>query len=126
MKTSSAKKKGRRCAANSKKLIRQFFPEIPDDDIEITSSGVTGRDLKLSTLAQAVLFRAAVECKNVEKLNIRDAYTQATSHARDGEVAIVFHTRNRDLMLVTMAAEDFLRLLSERSHNASREGTGSA
>lgn len=125
MKTSSAKKKGRRCAANAKKLIHTHFPVIPDSDIEITSSGVTGRDLKLSALAQVELFRAAIECKNVEKLNIRDAYAQATSHARDGEVPCVFHTRNRDVMLFTLSAEDFLRLLASRSHNASREGSGS-
>lgn len=110
MKTSSAKAKGRRACAEVKELILRYGAEFfSDGDIEVTSSGAPGRDLKLSPLALH-FFPFAIEVKNVEKLNVREGYTQAISHQRPGEIPILFHTRNRDKMLVTVAAEDFLLL----------------
>lgn len=84
------------------------------DDIDVTSSGAPGRDLKLSPHAQKQ-FPFAIEVKNVEKLNVREAYEQACSHARSGEIPILFHTKNRSEMLVTLRAEDFLQFLKSRT-----------
>jgi hypothetical protein len=91
-------------------LLHHSNPPLHPDDIEVTSSGAPGRDLKLSPAAQKQ-YPLAIEVKNVEKLNIREAYVQAIGHAKPGDRPCVFHTRNRDIMLVTLSAEDFLLLV---------------
>lgn len=110
MKISSAKQKGRRACGEVKELLLLAVPSLHPDDIEVTSSGAPGRDLKLSPAAQKH-FPFAIEVKNVEKLNVREAYQQAISHKRPHEIPILFHTKNRDQMLVTLSAEEFLQLL---------------
>lgn len=49
-----------------------------------------------------------IECKAVERLNIHNAYTQSMNDARDGEVPVVIHKRNRGPILVTLGLSDFL------------------
>lgn len=78
--------------------------------------GAQGTDVLLSPAAKKQ-FPLAIEVKNVEKLNVREAYVQAISHAKPGDKPIVFHTRNRDIMLVTLEAEDFLRLAKSCPHD---------
>lgn len=51
-----------------------------------------------------------IECKNVERLNLRAAMTQSENDAKDGEVPIVAHKSNRKPWLVTMNSEDFFKL----------------
>lgn len=51
-----------------------------------------------------------IECKAVERLNIHDAVEQATRDAREGEVPVVFHKKNRKPWLVTMSFEDFMAM----------------
>ena len=51
-----------------------------------------------------------VECKAVERLNVRQAYKQAVEEAekrKDG-VPVLFHTKNREGWLVTLSLEDFM------------------
>ena len=50
-----------------------------------------------------------IECKRVEKLNIHDAMQQAMRDARDGEIPVVMHRKNRTEWLVTMRLEDWLK-----------------
>lgn len=113
MKTSSAKAKGRRCAQETKELLLKSFPELQDDDILVTSSGVTGEDLVLSPLARAK-FNASIECKAHEKLNIWQAYEQAQEHQvkRPDSIPIVFFKRNRSKLMVCLEAEDLFLLIN--------------
>ena len=123
MKTSSAKAKGRRCSQEVKELILSSFKgELKPDDIIVTSSGETGVDLKLSPLAQE-LFPFAVECKNVEKLNIWEALKQTESHLKDGSEVIpaLFFKRNRTGLYAALPAEVFVRLVAYASWGLSSE-----
>lgn len=49
-----------------------------------------------------------IECKRVERLNIHDAMNQAVRDARDGEIPVVMHRKNRTEWLVTQRLEDWL------------------
>lgn len=54
-----------------------------------------------------------IECKRVERLNIHDAMNQAVRDARDGEIPVVIHRKNRTEWLVTMRLEDWLKERSD-------------
>lgn len=110
MNTSSAKAKGRRCAQETKEAILQVFESLQDDDIQVTPSGVTGRDLVFSPFAQK-LFPASIECKNVEKLNVHEAYEQAVSHAKEGEIPMLFFKKNRTELRVCMSVKGLFDLM---------------
>lgn len=51
-----------------------------------------------------------IECKRVEKLNIDDALRQSVQDAREGEMPIVCHRKNRTGWKVTLGLEEFLKL----------------
>ena len=48
-----------------------------------------------------------IECKAVERLNLRSAMEQSERDAGDDEVPIVVHKQNRKEVLVTMRWSDF-------------------
>lgn len=50
-----------------------------------------------------------IECKRVEKLDLEKAYTQAVNDARENEIPIVFHRKNREQWKITMSLEDFMK-----------------
>ena len=49
-----------------------------------------------------------IECKRVERLNIDNALAQATKDAKDDEIPIVFHRKNRTKWKVTLSADLFM------------------
>ena len=51
-----------------------------------------------------------LEIKRVEKLNISEAMKQSIRDARDGEMAVVMHRKNRETWLVTMPLRVFMIL----------------
>ena len=52
-----------------------------------------------------------VECKHVERLNLRDAMAQAVRDSgKSGRLPIVAHKKNRAGWLVTMRVEDWFEL----------------
>lgn len=51
-----------------------------------------------------------LEIKRVEKLNISEAMKQSIRDARDGELPVVMHRRNRETWLVTMPLRVFMVL----------------
>ena len=51
-----------------------------------------------------------IECKRVEKLNLETAYNQSSSDAREGEIPVVMHRKNRQNWMVTMSLEDWMTL----------------
>lgn len=42
-----------------------------------------------------------IECKRVERLNLYEALKQSESDARDGELPVVCHRRNRDSWIIS-------------------------
>lgn len=72
-----------------------------------------------------------IECKAVERLNIRKAYKQAVEEAleRADGVPVVFHHKNREGWLVTMSLEDWMDFYggwhdTERDGASAHEGDG--
>ena len=51
-----------------------------------------------------------IECKRVEKLNIENAMKQSTDDAKEGEMPVVMHRKNRHEWLVTMTLTDWMKL----------------
>ena len=51
-----------------------------------------------------------LEVKRVEKLNISEAMQQAIRDAREGELPVVMHRKNRETWLVTMPLRGFMVL----------------
>jgi Holliday junction resolvase len=54
-----------------------------------------------------------IEAKRVEKLNIDEAMKQAVNDAREGEIPVVMHRKNRQEWKVTMLLKDFVNLYKE-------------
>jgi hypothetical protein len=109
MKTSSAKAKGRRLCLELKEKLLSWAPDLKDDDIQVTSSGAGGEDLKLSPLARSI-YPISFECKNTETIQIWAAYKQACDNARE-HIPVVCFSRNRSETMITLKLDDFLRLI---------------
>ena len=106
MKTQSAKAKGR----NLQKWVRDQLIEqleIHPEDIESRSMGAGGEDLIMSRSAREK-FPFSIECKNVEKLNVWEAYEQAKSNC-NGYEPIVIMKKNHKKPLVVIDAEYFIK-----------------
>ena len=54
-----------------------------------------------------------IEVKRVEKLNLYEAVAQSVRDAKDGEIPIVLHRKNRAKWLVTMQFGDWIELFKE-------------
>lgn len=120
MKTSSAKGKGRRLQQYVAQSIRDQFG-LDELDVRSTSMGDTGADVKLSSAALAK-FPYAVECKNVEKINLWAAWEQAGKHVqgldRDGIQPLLVIKRNHSGVLAVISFEHLIKLLGGRDHEA--------
>jgi hypothetical protein len=105
MKTSSAKNKGRTLQKwVVEKLIETF--NIHPEDIKSCSMGAGGEDVVMARAAREK-FPFSVECKNVEKLNVWEAYEQAKSNC-NGYEPIVIMKKNHKKPLVVIDAEFFI------------------
>ena len=108
MKPRSAKNKGKRLQNKVRDLILEKFNQLEPDDVRSVTMGESGEDILLSPAARK-LFPFSVECKNQEKLNIWEAYSQAESNCGKYE-PVVFLKRNNQKPLVLVDAEYFVRL----------------
>ena len=77
------------------------------EDIESRSMGAGGEDLIMARDARKK-FPFSIECKNVEKLNVYDAYDQACANAGNHTPAL-FMKKNRKKALVVLDAEWFIK-----------------
>ena len=110
MKTQSAKAKGRKLQQWVRdQIIEQL--EVHPEDIESRSMGAGGEDLIMSRAARE-RFPFSVECKNVEKLNVWEAYEQAKSNSKDHE-PIVIMKKNQKKPLVVVDADFFISLFKK-------------
>tara|TARA_Y100000589_G_scaffold280587_1_gene277059 strand:+ start:204 stop:545 length:342 start_codon:yes stop_codon:yes gene_type:complete len=107
MKTQSAKAKGRKLQQWVRdQIIEQL--EVHPEDIESRSMGAGGEDLIMARAARQK-FPFSVECKNVEKLNVWEAYEQAKSNSKDHEPIVVMK-KNQKKPLVVVDADFFISL----------------
>lgn len=51
-----------------------------------------------------------LEVKRVEKLNIDKAYEQARRDAKEGDMPVVMHRKNRQEWKVTLSLKDFMKI----------------
>ena len=110
MKPSSAKAKGRALQDWIRnKLIEEF--NIHEDDIKTAVMGESGEDIKMARAAREK-FPFSIEAKNVEKLNVWQAYEQAKENSGDYEPLVVMK-KNRKKPLVVMDAESFIKLMNQ-------------
>ena len=107
MKPQSAKAKGRKLQQQFRDLLIEDL-QIHPEDIENRSMGAGGEDLIMSRAAREK-FPYSIECKNVEKLNVWEAYEQAKSNSNDYE-PIVIMKKNQKKPLVVVDADFFISL----------------
>ena len=107
MKTQSAKAKGRRLQQWVRNLLIEKL-EVHPEDVESRSMGAGGEDLIMARAAREK-FPYSVECKNQEKLNVWESYSQAVENSKDYEPIVVVK-RNNHKPLVLVDAEYFVGL----------------
>ena len=107
MKPQSAKAKGRRLQQQFRELLIEELGIHPED-IESRSMGAGGEDLIMARAARQK-FPYSIECKNVEKLNVWEAYKQASENSKDYEPLVVMK-KNNHKTLVVLDAESFVKL----------------
>ncbi len=56
-----------------------------------------------------------IECKWVEDLNLSDAMGQSERDAKQGEIPVVIHKKNRHPWLTTMSAINFVNMVAKTS-----------
>lgn len=107
MKTQSAKAKGRRLQQWVRDQLIESL-DVHPEDVESRSMGASGEDLIMARAAREK-FPFSIECKNVEKLNVWDAYDQAKVNSGDYEPIVVMK-KNGKKPLVVIDAEYFINM----------------
>ena len=110
MKPQSAKAKGRRLQQEFRKQLIEEL-EIHPEDIESRSMGAGGEDLIMARAARQK-FPFSIECKNVEKLNIWEAYEQSKANCGDYEPIVVIK-KNHKKPLIVLDADHFISLFDK-------------
>ena len=105
----SGKAKGRRLQQDVRDAILATFPSLTDRDVQSTSMGAGGVDVKLSQAA-ADLFPYSVECKWHEAISIWSCLKQAEENKEDLTPLLVFK-RNRSETYCCLKLEDFMNLV---------------
>ena len=108
MRPQSAKAKGRRLQQQFRDLLIEELGIHPED-IESRSMGAGGEDLIMARAAREK-FPFSIECKNVEKLNVWEAYKLASENSKDYEPIVVMK-KNNHKALVVLDAEKFVKIL---------------
>ena len=111
MRPQSAKAKGRRLQQWVRDQLIEHL-EVHPEDIESRSMGAGGEDLIMARAARQK-FPHSIECKNVEKLNVWDAYDQAATNCGDYEPIVVMK-KNGKKPLVVVDAEYYIKLHSQQ------------
>ena len=113
MKTQSAKAKGRRLQQHVRDVLIEQL-EIHPEDIESRSMGAGGEDLIMARAAREK-FPYSIECKNQEKLNVWNAYTQCDMNAKNYEPLVIIKKNNfKSLAVVDL---DYFINLHKEEHN---------
>ena len=86
MKTQSAKAKGRRLQQWVRDLLIEKL-DVHPEDVESRSMGAGGEDLIMARAAREK-FPYSIECKNQEKVNVWESYSQAVENSKDYEPVV--------------------------------------
>jgi len=113
MRTSSCKAKGRRLQQRVRDDLRAIAPALDPTDIESTPMGCNGVDVILTKAARTVFGELAIECKNVENLNVVRVFTDHAAKYAD-KIPLLVHARNNTAPMVTLDWCTFLRLYLSR------------
>ena len=114
MRPQSAKAKGRRLQQQFRDLLIEKL-DIHPEDIESRSMGAGGEDLVMARAAREK-FPFSIECKNVEKLNVWEAYNQAIENSTPSRLSgneyepLVVMKKNNHKALVVLDAEKFVEI----------------
>ena len=110
MKTSSAKAKGRRLQQSVCASLLEIFPQLEPDDITSRGMGQNGVDVILTPVARRIVGDLAIECKNVESLNVVGVFNKhATRYPK--ATSVLVHSRNHQQPLCTVTLKHYLELL---------------
>ena len=101
MNSQSGKQKGRRLQQWVRSLLIETF-NLGEDDVQSRSMGANGEDVMLSPAARHC-FPYSVECKNVERLNVWDAYQQACGNAGGHEPLLIIKKNHKEPLAVVDA-----------------------
>lgn len=113
MRSQSAKAKGRRLQQFVRDALIAAL-DLPAEDVRSTSMGAGGEDLQLSAAACKVV-PFAIECKNVESLNIHKALAQAQMHAKGGRHPLVVFSKNHTEVYAALPFTVLVQLLIYRA-----------
>ena len=116
MRPQSAKAKGRRLQQWVREKLIEML-EVHPEDIESRSMGAGGEDLIMARAARS-RFPHSIECKNVEKLNICDAYEQASANCGEYEPLVIMK-KNGKKPLAVVDAEYFISLYGDNHDSRS-------
>ena len=116
MRVQSAKAKGRRLQQWVREKLIEML-EVHPEDIESRSMGAGGEDLIMARAARS-RFPHSIECKNVEKLNIWDAYEQASANCGEYEPLVIMK-KNGKKPLAVVDAEYFISLYGDNHDSRS-------
>ena len=111
MKPQSAKAKGRKLQKWFTELLIERL-KLDKDDLESRPMGSQGENIIMGKESRTK-FPYSIECKNVERLNVWDAYSQAEANCKTYEPLVVIK-RNRSKPLVVVDAEHFIELYRDR------------
>lgn len=111
MKTSSRKAKGRNAQKKVVAKLLAAFPELTERDVQSTSMGASGVDVKLSSAAFVKFpFATEVKCQEIHSAFI-DHWMQTTDNTKQGELPLLVITANRKPLLAVLKYDDLLGFL---------------
>ena len=112
MKTSSSKNKGRRLQQTVAKALAELY-NIEEGNFVSRPMGSPGKDIIISPQVKSIskLYKdMAIECKNVENINLRKVYEEHSEMYKN-DFPVVVHKKNKKQELVVISLKDFLWLL---------------
>ena len=110
MKPQSAKAKGRRLQQDVRTRLIETL-DVHPEDIESRSMGAGGEDLIMARAAREK-FPYSIECKNQEKINVWNAYTQCDMNAKNYEPLVIIK-KNNFKSLAVVDLDYFIKLHKE-------------
>lgn len=110
MKPSSCKAKGRRLQQQIVADLRRAFAQLDEDDLRSTGMGQHGEDVQLSAAARR-LIPFSFEAKNVERVNLWQAWEQCATNCAPAHAPCVVLKRNHAAPLAVIEWTAFVDLL---------------
>jgi hypothetical protein len=97
-----------------KKIIREYNPELGEDDVISKSMGANGEDIVLSSAARK-LVPFQIECKHKREIAVCGWYEQATQHGKHEPLLCI--KENHGEPLVVLSAHYFFDMVRRLNGN---------